>query len=465
LIGPPSIDWLGVPLKVHERTIGVVVIQSYAEGVRYGEQERDILTFVSTQVAVAIDRKRADEALRHAVTEHHHLEEQIRQAVKVEAVGRLAGGIAHDFNNILTAILGTTQLLQRELGPEAPHYADVEEIRRAAERAADLTRQLLAYSRRQVLAPRVLDLNAVVRGLDHMLRRLIGEDVELINVLAQQLAPVRADPGQVEQVIVNLAINARDAMPRGGKLTIETANIDLDAAFARAHPGAIPGSYVQLRVDDTGAGMDAETRAHLFEPFFTTKSVGKGTGLGLATVYGIVKQSGGYISVDSEPGRGTVFAIFLPRTTGTPEPPAGPQSPGQPARGTETILFVEDEETVRTLSVRALRRLGYQVLAAPGGTDALLVAKGHKGLIHMVLTDVVMPGLGGRELVRQLAVMRPEMKVLYISGYSDEAITQHGVLDPGTAFLQKPFTPDRLASKVREVLDAANAPLGAAKTP
>jgi PAS domain S-box-containing protein len=596
LIGVPSIDWLGVPLKVHDRTIGVIVTQSYTEGVRYGEQERDILAFVSTQVALAIERKRADDALRSAedryrafiaqstegiwqfelerpapvdlpphelaerllrdgylaecndamaqmygfrsardiigarldsllvrsdpknieflhafvaskfrltdvesherdrdghpkvflnnmigivedgqmvrawgtqrdITEQRRLEEQIRQAVKVEAVGRLAGGIAHDFNNILTAILGTTQLLQRELGPEAPHYADVEEIRLAAERAADLTRQLLAYSRRQVLAPRVLDLNAVVLGLDHMLQRLIGEDVDLTNTLAPNLTPVRADPGQLEQVIVNLAINARDAMPSGGTLTMETANLEVDDAFARTHPGAAPGSYVRLRVLDTGVGMDAETKAHLFEPFFTTKSVGKGTGLGLATVYGIVKQSGGYIWVDSEPGRGTIFTILLPRTSGTPEPPASTDRPAPPARGTETILLVEDEEAVRTLSDRALNKLGYSVLAAPSGWDALRVAERHRGPIHLVLTDVVMPGLSGRELVRQLAAVRPGMQVLYISGYSDEAIARHGVLDPGTAFLQKPFTPDRLASKVREVIDAANAPLGAAKTP
>jgi CheY-like chemotaxis protein len=316
-----------------------------------------------------------------------------------------------------------------------------------------------------VLAPRVLDLNAVVNGLDHMLRRLIGEDVELVNALAPELAPVRADPGQVEQVIVNLAVNARDAMPGGGKLTIDTANVELDTVFARAHAGAIPGSYVRLRVADTGVGMDAATRAHLFEPFFTTKAVGKGTGLGLATVYGIVKQSGGYIWVDSEPGHGTVFAIFLPRTSGTPEPAVSPQSSAAPARGTETILLVEDEESVRTLSHRALSRLGYQVLAAPSGADALRVAERHGGPIHLVLTDVVMPGIGGRELVRQLGAIRPGTKVLYISGYSDEAIARHGVLDPGTAFLQKPFTPDGLANKVRAVLDAANAPLGAAKTP
>jgi PAS domain S-box-containing protein len=596
LVGAPSIDWLGVPLKVHERTIGVVVMQTYTEGVRYGEQERDILSFVSTQVAAAVERKRAEDALRHAeeryrafiaqstegiwqfeleqpapvdlppaelaerlfrdgylaecndamaqmygfrsareiigarldsllvrsepknleflhafvasgcrltdvesherdrdghpkiflnnmigiiedgrmvrawgtqrdVTEQRRLEEQIRQAVKVEAVGRLAGGIAHDFNNILTAILGTTQLLQRELGPEAPHYADVEEIRMAAERAADLTRQLLAYSRRQVLAPRVLDLNGVVRGLDSMLRRLIGEDVDLINTLAPQLAPVRADPGQIEQVIVNLAINARDAMPDGGTLTVDTADFDVDAAFARLHAGAVAGSYVRLRVQDTGTGMDAEIRKHLFEPFFTTKPVGQGTGLGLATVFGIVKQSGGYIWAESEPGRGTVFTILLPRTSGAPEPAASTQSPAQPARGTETILLVEDEETVRTLSDRALNQLGYTVLAAPSGWDALRLAERHRGPIHLVLTDVVMPGLSGRELVRQLAAVRPGTQVLYISGYSDEAIERHGVLDPGTAFLQKPFTPDRLAAKVRAVIDAANAPPGAAKTP
>ena len=596
LIGAPSIDWLGVPLTVQDRTIGVVVMQSYSEGVRYGEPERDILAFVSTQVALAIERKRAEDALRHAeeryrafiaqssegiwqfelqrpvpvdlppeelaerlfregylaecndtmaqmygfpaareiigapldsllvrsdpknieflhafvaskfrltdvesherdrdgnpkiflnnmigivenghivrawgtqrdITAQRRLEEQIRQAVKVEAVGRLAGGIAHDFNNILTAILGTTQLLQRELGPDDPHYTDVEEIRLAAERAADLTRQLLAYSRRQVLAPRVLDLNAVVLSLDHMLRRLIGEDVALINALAPQVAAVRADPGQIEQVIVNLALNARDAMPGGGTLTMDTANVELDAAFARTHPGAVPGSYVRLRVRDSGTGMDAGTRAHMFEPFFTTKSVGKGTGLGLATVYGIVKQSGGYISVESEPGRGSVFTILLPRTSDTPDATASTALPDQPARGTETILLVEDEEAVRTLSDRVLSKLGYSVLPAQSGADALRVAERHRGPIDLVLTDVVMPGLSGRDLVRQLAAVRPGTKVLYISGYSDEAIARHGVLDPGTAFLQKPFTPDRLADKVREVIDAANTPLGASNTP
>jgi CheY-like chemotaxis protein len=298
-----------------------------------------------------------------------------------------------------------------------------------------------------------------------MLHRLIGEDVLLINELAPQLAPVRADPGQIEQVILNLAINARDAMPDGGTLTMDTANVELDAAFVRTHPGATSGAYVQLRVRDTGVGMDAETRAHLFEPFFTTKAVGKGTGLGLATVYGIVKQSGGYIGVESEPGRGTVFAILLPQTSGTPQPAVSPEAGPQPARGTETILLVEDEESVRALSDRALNTLGYSVLAAPNGWEALGVAERHRGTIHMVLTDVVMPGLSGRELVRQLAAFRPGIAVLYISGYSEEAIAQHGVLDPGTAFLQKPFTPDRLASKVREVLDAAKTPLRAAKTP
>ncbi len=387
------------------------------------------------------------------VTDQRHLEEQFRQSQKMEAVGQLAGGIAHDFNNLLTAILGNTQLLLRELPPGDSKRGDVEEIRKASERAASLTRQLLAYSRRQMLQPVVLDLNVVVAEMDKLLRRLIGEHIALVTVLAPDLGRVKADPNQLEQVIVNLAVNARDAMPEGGKLTIETANVDLDEGFAQAHLGSVPGAYAMLAVTDTGSGMDATVRAHLFEPFFTTKEVGKGTGLGLATVYGIVKQSDGYISVYSEPGHGSSFKIYLPRIATPARAAAGPQK-GGPARGTETVLVVEDEPAVLSLSRRALEAQGYVVLAASDAAAALRVVERHGGMIHLLLTDVVMPGLSGRELADQLAGQRPGIRVLYMSGYPGDAVVQHGTLPTGSAFLQKPFSPDGLARKVRDVLDA-----------
>ncbi len=387
------------------------------------------------------------------VTDQRHLEEQFRQSQKMEAVGQLAGGIAHDFNNLLTAILGNTQLLLRELPPGDSKRGDVEEIRKASERAASLTRQLLAYSRRQMLQPVVLDLNVVVAEMDKLLRRLIGEHIALVTVLAPDLGRVKADPNQLEQVIVNLAVNARDAMPEGGKLTIETANVDLDEAFARAHLGSVPGAYAMFALTDTGSGMDATVRAHLFEPFFTTKEVGKGTGLGLATVYGIVKQSDGYISVYSEPGHGSSFKIYLPRIATPARAAAGPQK-GGPARGTETVLVVEDEPAVLSLSRRALEAQGYVVLAASDAASALRVVERHGGMIHLLLTDVVMPGLSGRELADQLAGQRPGIRVLYMSGYPGDAVVQHGTLPSGSAFLQKPFSPDGLARKVRDLLDA-----------
>ncbi len=389
------------------------------------------------------------------VTDQRHLEEQFRQAQKMEAVGQLAGGIAHDFNNLLTAILGNTQLLLRDLPPGDAMRGDVEEIRKASERAASLTRQLLAYSRRQMLQPEVLDLNVVVAEMERMLRRLIGEHIALVTALSPDLGYVRADPHQIEQVLVNLAVNARDAMADvgGGKLTIETANVDLEEAFAQAHLGAVPGPYSMIAVSDTGCGMDATVRAHLFEPFFTTKEVGKGTGLGLATVYGIVKQSDGYISVDSEPGRGSIFKIYLPRIA-TPASQAPALSKGGPARGTETILVVEDEPAVLVLSRRALEAHGYVVLAASDATAAMRLVELHGGTIHLLLTDVVMPGLSGRDLADRLAARRPGIRVLYMSGYPGDAVVQHGELPSGSAFLQKPFSPDALARKVRDVLDA-----------
>ncbi len=387
------------------------------------------------------------------VTEQRHLEEQFRQSQKMEAVGQLAGGIAHDFNNLLTAILGNTQLLLRDLPPGDAKRGDVEEIRKASERAASLTRQLLAYSRRQMLQPEVLNLNGVVAEMDKMLRRLIGEHIALVTVLAPDLGHVRADPNQLEQVIVNLAVNARDAMAQGGTLTIETANVDLDETYAQTHLGSVPGPHTMLAVTDTGVGMDAGVRAHLFEPFFTTKEVGRGTGLGLATVYGIVKQSDGYISVYSEVGRGSSFKIYLPRIATPSDAPVGPQR-GRPARGNETVLVVEDEPAVLTLSRRALETQGYVVLAASDATAALRIVERHGGTIHLLVTDVVMPGLSGRELADKLAAQRPGIRVLYMSGYPGDAVVEHGSLPAGSAFLQKPFSPDSLARKVRDVLDA-----------
>jgi PAS domain S-box-containing protein len=387
------------------------------------------------------------------VTEQRALEERLRQTQKMEAVGRLAGGIAHDFNNLLTAILGSVDFLRRALGPDHPEHAETEEIQKAAVRAADLTRQLLAFSRQQVLAPKVLEGDALVANLEKMLRRLIGEDVELRFAAKAPRAAVRADPGQLEQVIVNLVVNARDAMPRGGRLTIETSTVDLDAAYAWEHGTVEPGRYVMLAVTDTGVGIDRAVQARLFEPFFTTKEFGKGTGLGLATVYGIVKQSGGYIWVYSEPGRGATFKVYLPRVEQADEPVAAPQPPARALGGTETILLAEDEAAVRNLARRVLEKHGYKLLLAATGRDGVQVAQQHAGPIDLLVTDVVMPEMGGRELAQHLTALQPGLKVLYLSGYTDDAIVHHGVLDAGVAFLQKPFKPDELARKIREVLD------------
>jgi len=581
LIGAPSIQWLGVPLKIEDTTIGVLVVQTYTEGVRYGDAEKRILEFVSRQVAMAIERKRAEVALRESearlaraqetahlgswelnltnledvnqnplwwsdeayrifgylpgevavsnelffnsvppadaprireamqrslregaayfirhcvirpdgtermveerstvlrdgagrpvrmvgtvldITERQRLEEQLMQAQKMDAVGRLAGGVAHDFNNLLTAIIGSADLLRERLSPNHPERVEVDEIRAAALRAADLTRQLLAFSRRQILAPQVLHLNKVVAGMNKMLRRLIGEDIEFRCVLTPNLGMVRADPGQIEQVIMNLVVNARDAMPRGGTLTIETANVELDEAFATEHVPVARGHHVLLSVRDTGIGMDGRTQARLFEPFFTTKAQGQGTGLGLSTVYGIVKQSGGYIWVFSEPGRGSTFKVYLPQVDSGTEPVAAatalPDAPDIPG-GSETLLVVEDQAEVRRLTEKVLRSRGYAVLVAADGPEALRLAEQHTGSIDLLVADVVMPQMSGHEVGRLLTAARPQLKVLYLSGYADESIVHHGVLVPGLAFLQKPFTPDGLARKVRELLDAAPEP-------
>jgi PAS domain S-box-containing protein len=564
LIGAPSIDWLGVPLKTEQRTIGVLVVQTYTEGVRFRERERNILQFVSNQIAMALERKRAAEALRGSeeryrelvenandiiythdlqgnftslnttgvrltgysreemlrknitdvlayedvelarqmmarklageslttydleirakdgrrlalevstrllhqggkpvgvqgiardVTQRKELEEQLRQAQKMEAVGRLAGGIAHDFNNLLAVLMGYSELMLDRLEPGGQLHKSAEEIGKAAERAATLTRQLLAFSRKQMLAPKVLDLNAVLEEMQDLLRRLIREDVQLRFVPAAGLGQVRADRGQIEQVILNLALNARDALPHGGKLTIETRNVELDTQYVRRHPVVQPGSFVQLTVSDNGVGMDAETQAHIFEPFFTTKEKGKGTGLGLATVYGIVKQSGGYIWAYSEPGLGSTFKVYLPRVQGTAET-ARPARAVAPAQASETILLVEDQEAVREVAREFLEASGYRVLESHSPADAVRIAEEFSGEIHLLLTDVVMPEMGGRELADRLQRVRPQMRVLFMSGYTDDAIVHHGVLDPDTAFLQKPFARGSLEQKVREVLEA-----------
>jgi PAS domain S-box-containing protein len=388
------------------------------------------------------------------VTERVQLEQQLRQAQKMEAVGRLAGGIAHDFNNILTAITGYADLLLEDLGATDPRRQDADEIHKAADRAAGLTRQLLAFSRQQVLQPTVIEVNKLVGDLEKMLRRLLGEDVELTTRLAPTTGRVKADPGQLEQVIMNLAVNARDAMPTGGKLTLETGNMDLDESYATDHYPARAGPFVMLAVSDTGIGMSEETQAHMFEPFFTTKEKGKGTGLGLATVYGIIKQSGGFVWVYSELGHGTTFKLYLPRVQELAERASEPaQAPARPARGTETVLVVEDEAPVRSIARQVLERHGYTVLEAPSAEAALDLVTRYSGTIHLLLTDVVMPGLNGRELATKLASLRPDARVIFMSGYTDDAVTRHGVLEPGSAYVQKPFTPDAIARRVREVLD------------
>jgi PAS domain S-box-containing protein len=565
LIGASSIDWLGAPLKTDQRTIGVVVVQTYTEGVRFRGRERNILQFVSNQIAMALERKRAAEALSGSeeryrelvenandiiythdlegnftslntagerltgysreeilrkritdimalenaglvremiarklagenlttynleitakdgrrlalevstrllhqggkpvgvqgiardVTQRKELEEQLRQAQKMEAVGRLAGGIAHDFNNLLAVLMGYSELMLDRLEPGDQLHKSAEEIGKAAERAATLTKQLLAFSRKQMLAPTVLDLNNVLSEMQELLQRLIREDVQLRFVPAAGLGRVRADRGQLEQVILNLALNARDALPHGGKLTIETRNVELDAQYARRRAVVQPGSYVLLAVSDNGVGMDAETQAHVFEPFFTTKEKGKGTGLGLATVYGIVKQSGGYIWVYSEPGHGTAFKVYLPRVQAPVETAKTPSLSDASARATETILLVEDQEGVREVAREFLEATGYQVLESRSPADAVRIAQEFSGEIHLLLTDVVMPEMGGRELADRVQRLRPQMKVLFMSGYTDDAIVHHGVLDPDTAFLQKPFARGSLEQKVREVLEA-----------
>jgi len=565
-IGRDCVDWLGVPLRQGNKVFGIIALQSYDTNIRHSEYDRDILTYVSQYISVALVRKQQEEALRASearhrslvesavygmyrssldgkfldvnpalvkmlgyssaeelmcvdmardiyldsdqraavitayhesgclescelrwkrkdgrsitvrlsgnvfknehgetlgfemiaedVSERRALEEQLRQSQKMEAVGRLAGGIAHDFNNLLTVMKGYSELMLDELDTNDPLRTEVDEIKKAADRAAALTRQLLAFSRQQVLAPKILDLNAVVGNMDKLLRRLLGEDIDLFTVLEPGLARVKADPGQIEQVIMNLAVNARDAMPNGGKLTIETANIDLDENYIRDHASVKPGVYVMVAVTDTGTGMTDKVKSRIFEPFFTTKEIGKGTGLGLSTVYGIIKQSGGYIWVYSEVGIGSTFKVYLPAVDAPAElPPGITQQPAR--RGSETVLLVEDEDGVRALMRQVLHKHGYNVLESRHGGEALLMCERHCGKIDLLLTDVVLEQMSGRELAERLIKVRPEMKVLYVSGYADDAIVHHGVLNAGVAFLQKPFTTEALARKIRYVLDGS----------
>jgi len=388
------------------------------------------------------------------VSERRQLEDQLRQAQKMETVGRLAGGIAHDFNNLLTVVRGYAELLVERLGSDQKLLEFAREIAKAGDRAASLTRQLLAYSRRQVLAPQVVDLNAVIVDMDSMLRRLIGEDIDLVIALGQDLGRIKADSAQLEQVVLNLCVNGRDAMPQGGRLTIETANVALGENFARSHRGAKPGPHVMLAVSDTGGGMDAETQKHIFEPFFTTKGEGKGTGLGLATVYGIVKQSGGYISVRSELGRGATFKVYMPRVEDTPSLPKRAETSRVKLEGSETIMLVEDEEAVRSLIQRVLESKGYKILVASSPEEAVQICDRHEGPIELLLTDVVMPTMSGHHLAEHLGFSRPQMKVLYMSGYTDDAILLRGVLESAAHFIQKPFTPDAIVWKVAEILSS-----------
>ena len=563
LIGAASLDWLGVPLKSGTNCIGVLVLQSYSENTRFSERDREILKFVSQQLAAAIEHKRYEEALRRSearsrslilsaafgicrctlhgrfldvnpalinmlghssvedllkldarhevfvnpreldrladdyrrigslngvevqwrrkdgriiivrlsgcaaistdepeevleliaedITDRRQLEEQLRQAQKMDAVGRLAGGVAHDFNNLLMVINGYTEVLLEQLEKDSAMHSKVQSIQQAADRAATLTRQLLAFSRKQLLELKVVDVNTVVGDMERLLRPLIGENIELVTRLSTQTGRTRADAGQLEQVIMNLVVNAKDSMPEGGKLTLQTAEVAVGQNFSH-HRFIQPGRYAVISVADTGHGMDKETQSRIFEPFFTTKEKGKGTGLGLSTVYGIVKQSSGYVFAQSEVGAGTIFYVYLPRVEESAEELSPAKTQQNEAGGCETVLLVEDEESVRELVRLPLAARGYKVLEAENGECGLRLAEGCKERIDILITDVVMPGIGGRELAKRLLSLRPGISVLYLSGYTEDAVVTQGALGPGTAFLQKPFTLQNLAKKVREVL-------------
>jgi two-component system cell cycle sensor histidine kinase/response regulator CckA len=425
-----------------------------ATQVKHRKKDGSLLEVAGSSSPIRFHGKRARLVLATDVSERKQLEAQLLQAHKLEAVGRLAGGVAHDFNNLLGVITGYSELLLRDLGPRHPGSQRVKHIQKAAERATGLTRQLLAFSRKQVLQPRILDINEVVADVEKMLRRVIGENIQLVTRPAAGIGRIQADPGQVAQVLMDLAVNARDAMPKGGRLIFETANVALDAAYARAHPEVQAGPFVMLAVSDTGVGMDTQTQAHLFEPFFTTKEQGKGTGLGLATVFGIVQQSGGSISVDSRLGVGTTCRIYFPRVeTDLTRPPSATPAPPPPDR--KTIVLVEDAEPLRVMIREILEGAGYAVVEYADPEEALRGVTTRGTPVGLILTDVVMPRLSGPDLARSIQAARPEITVLFMSGYTDEAMGLHGVLGAGTQFIQKPFSADTLLAKVREALNSA----------
>jgi len=442
-----------VTTQLHLRNLTERLEQTVAERTRNLETaNRQLQQEIAERRRTEIALQASNRQLAEALNQLQQTQRQLVQQERLAAVGQLAGGIAHDFNNILVPIIGYAELGLMELSPDDPLYSDLQRINEAALRAASLIRQILAFSRKQVLEMRPLDLNEVVVEFEKMLQRIIGEDINLKTILAPALSPVQADPAQIEQILMNLAVNARDAMPQGGKLTIETGSVVLDEEYAHKHIGAQAGPHVLLAVSDTGVGMDAAIKERIFEPFFTTKPPGKGTGLGLATVFGIVKQHGGNIWVYSEPGHGTTFKVYLPQPQNVIQPNVTATKSPVSNYGSETVLMVEDEALVRALAVRTLAAHGYRVLEATGPAEGLQIAAEHSATIHLLLTDVVMPQLNGRQLYEKVAALHPEIKVLFMSGYTDNVIIHHGMLDEGTNFLQKPFTVQSFIQKIREVL-------------